>query len=177
MPGQDPQQGDVAGLAAAIAGPSPAPAAGAAAGAAAALAAALVEKACALTAGGALAAEQAAARSARAYALAFAEIDELTFGEIGVTRRTSGDVDGAWAAAARIPLDLAETCAALAELASSAIERANPNLRGELDTAVILARAAGLAATRLAEIDLDVAGPAFAGDRARLGAARASLSA
>jgi formiminotetrahydrofolate cyclodeaminase len=172
----DPHTDGIAGLAAAIAAPAPSPAAGAAIGAVAALAAALVEKASALTPG-ALEAEQASARSVRAVALAFREIDELAFAEISVARRAGGDVPAAWVEAARVPLDLAETCAALAELARSALPHANARLRGELECADELARAAGLAAARLAEIDLDEAGPAAGGDRHRIAAVRTALTA
>lgn len=162
-------------LAAAIAAPFPAPAAGAAVGAVTALAAALVEKACALTADGALAAEGATAGALRAAALWFAETDEEAFGAISQARRAGDDVYEAWAAAARVPLGLAESCDELARLAVSLIERANPNLRGELDTAILLSRAAGLSAARLAEIDLEAAGPSYRDDRARLDAVRARL--
>ena len=81
----------------------------------------------------------------------------------------------AWAVAARVPLGLAESCDELARLAASLLDRANPNLRGELDTAVLLARAAGLAAARLSEIDLEAAGDAYRDERARLDAVRARL--
>jgi formiminotetrahydrofolate cyclodeaminase len=177
MPEPVPPSAELAGLAAAIAAPSPAPAAGAAIGAVTALAAALVEKACALTGGGALEPERASAAAVRSLALAFAEVDEAAFGEIAAARRGGGDVPEAWAAAARVPLDLADTCASLAELAAATIAHANPNLRGELETAVALARAAGLAATGLAAIDLDAAGEGFPDDRATLAAVRARLSA
>jgi formiminotetrahydrofolate cyclodeaminase len=162
-------------LAAAIATPAPAPAAGAALGAVTALAAALVEKACALTADGVLERERATAAGARAAALEFAEIDEHVFGGIAYARRMHGDVAAAWAAAARMPLDLAESCASLVELAESIAERANPNLRGEIDSSIGLARAAGLGAVRLAEIDLAAAGPGFQDDHARLAAVRRLL--
>ena len=164
-------------LAAAIASPFPAPAAGAAVGAVTALAASLVEKACALTAEGALAGEGARAGAMRAAALWFAETDEEAFGAIAKARRAGDDVYEAWATAARVPLGLAESCAGLAGLAGSLLERANPNLRGELDTAILLARAAGLAAARLCEIDLEAAGPSYDEEHARLGAVRASLRA
>ena len=162
-------------LAAAIAAPFPAPAAGAAVGAVTALAAALVEKACALTAGAALASEAAAASALRAAALWFAETDEEAFGGISRARRAGDDVYEAWAVAARVPLGLAESCDELARLADSILDRANPNLRGELDTAVLLARAAGLAAARLSEIDLVAAGDSYRDDRARLDAVQARL--
>jgi formiminotetrahydrofolate cyclodeaminase len=163
-------------LAAAIASPFPAPAAGAAVGAVTVLAASLVEKACALTADGALAAEGAAAGAMRAAALWFAETDEEAFGAIAKARRSGDDVYEAWAAAARVPLGLAESCAELARLATSLLDRANPNLRGELDTAVLLARAAGLAAARLCEIDLEAAGPSYDDEHARLRVVRAALT-
>jgi formiminotetrahydrofolate cyclodeaminase len=162
-------------LAAAIAAPFPAPAAGAAVGAVTALAAALVEKACALTPDGALDAQGASASALRAAALWFAETDEEAFGAISRARREGDDIAEAWAAAARVPLGLAESCAELVRLATSILDRANPNLRGELDTAILLAQAAGLSAARLSEIDLETAGPGYADERARLNAARASL--
>jgi formiminotetrahydrofolate cyclodeaminase len=162
-------------LATAIATPAPAPAAGAALGAVTALAAALVEKACALTADGALDRERASAAGVRAAALEFAEADEHVFGGIAYARRMHGDVGAAWAEAARVPLDLAESCASLVELAASVAERANPNLRGEVDSATGLARAAGLGAARLAEIDLAAAGSSFQDDHARLAAVRRML--
>jgi formiminotetrahydrofolate cyclodeaminase len=167
---------EIESLAGAIASSAPAPAAGAAIGAVAALAAALVEKACVLTSGGVLAAEGASAASARTEALAFAQIDEQVFGGIARARRAGADVGAAWAAAARVPLDLAESCAALADLAGSAIERANPNLRGEIDSALLLARAAGLAAARLAEIDLASADAGYDDEHARLAELRVRLS-
>jgi formiminotetrahydrofolate cyclodeaminase len=168
VPGDAAAQDGVAELAAAIALPAPAPAAGAALGAVTALAAALVEKACALTAAGALEAEQARAGELRAFALAFAELDEHVFRGIAYARSVHGDVAAAWAEAARVPLELAESCASLVELATSLTERANPNLRGEVDSAIGLARAAGLAAARLAEINLVAAGAGYEDDGARL---------
>jgi len=162
-------------LAAAIAAPFPSPAAGAAVGAVTALAAALVEKACALTKDGSLAAEGATAGALRSASLWFAETDEEAFAGISRARRTGDDVGEAWAAAARVPLGLAESCAELAGLAGAIVERANPRLRGELDTAILLARAAGLAAAGLSLIDLDEAGDGYADDRARLSAVRARL--
>ena len=167
---------EIDSLTAAIASPAPAPAAGAAIGAVAGLSAALLEKACALTAGAVLAAEGTSAAKARAAALAFADVDERAFGGISRARRAGADVEAAWAAAARVPLDLAEDCAALADLAASVIERANPNLRGEVDSAILLARAAGLAAARLAEIDLASAGAGYDEEHARLEAVRIRLS-
>jgi formiminotetrahydrofolate cyclodeaminase len=177
VPGDDAAQDGVADLAAAIALPAPAPAAGAALGAVTALAAALVEKACALTAAGALETERARAAELRASALEFAEIDEHVFRGIAYARSMRGDVAAAWAEAARVPLDLAESCASLVELAASLAERANPNLRGEVDSAIGLARAAGLAAARLAEMNLVAAGASFEDDRARLAAVRLLLAA
>ena len=56
------------------------------------------------------------------------------------------------------------------------VERANPNLRGEIDSAILLARAAGLAAARLAEIDLASAGAGYDEEHARLEAVRVRLS-
>jgi formiminotetrahydrofolate cyclodeaminase len=162
-------------LACAIAAPFPAPAAGAAVGAVTALAAALVEKACALTVDGSLADVAASAGAQRAAALWFAETDEEAFGGISRARRAGDDVFEAWAIAARVPLGLAESCDELARLASSILERANPNLRGELDTAILLARAAGLAAARLSEIDLEAAGDSYRDERARLDAVRTRL--
>lgn len=162
-------------LAAAIAAPFPSPAAGAAVGAVTALAAALVEKACALTVAGALAAEGASAGAMRAAALWFAETDEEQFAGIARARRADDDVAEAWAAAARVPLGLAEVCDELARLALSVAERVNQNLRGEIDSAILLARAAGLAAARLAEIDLGEAGPAYVHEQTRLNVVRASL--
>jgi formiminotetrahydrofolate cyclodeaminase len=170
------EQHGVAALAAAIAEPSPAPAAGAAIGAVVALAAALVEKACALTANGTLAAEGVSAGATRAEALDFAEIDEHAFGGIAYARRMGGDVAAAWAIAAGVPLEMAESCASLAALAASIAGRVNPNLRGEVDSAVLLVRAAGLASVRLAEIDLLPAGDAYADERARLDAVRGRLA-
>ena len=172
----DPHTDGVAALAAAIATRAPSPAAGAAIGAVAALAAALVEKATVLTPD-ALEAEHASARAVRAVALAFAGVDELAYAGIAEARRNDGDVQAAWIEAARVPLDLAETCAALAELARSTLPHANPRLRGELECADELARAAGLAAARLAEIDLDAAGPGLDDERPRIAAVRAALTA
>jgi hypothetical protein len=134
-----------------------------------------VEKACALTADGALAHEARSAGALRAAALWFGETDEEAFGGIARARRAGGDVSEAWAVAARVPLGLAESCAELGGLAGSIRDRANPNLRGEVDTAILLAHAAGRAAARLSEIDLDAAGPGYEDERRRLDSVRESL--
>ncbi|HEY1478960.1 MAG TPA: cyclodeaminase/cyclohydrolase family protein [Gaiellales bacterium] len=176
MPESSTGAAGVEALAAAIALPTPAPAAGAALGAVSALAAALVEKACALTADDALVVEGSVAAEMRDSALEFAELDEHAFGGIAYARSVHGDVAAAWAEAARVPLELADGCATLIELATGIAELVNPNLRGEVDAAITLSRAAGLAAARLAEIDLTAAGPTYVEDRERLAAVRTLLA-
>ena len=163
-------------LAAAIAAPFPSPAAGAAVGAVTALAAALVEKACALTADGELGAEGATAGALRAAALWFAETDEEAFAAISAARRAGGDVDEAWAAAARVPLGLAESCDELVRprAVGGRPRQSQPSRRARFGGPA-RARSRALAAARLAEIDLAAAGPSYDEERARLDDVRARL--
>ena len=149
---------EVAAYVARVAEPEPAPAAGSATALAAALAAALVEKACRLTHDGSLAGEADLAAAQRERAVAAAAEDELAFADLRRVLREGGDGPAAWRAAAAVPRALAERCDAIAALADDVSVRCNSSLRGDAEAGATLARAAAVAARRLAAIDLDAAG-------------------
>jgi formiminotetrahydrofolate cyclodeaminase len=140
-----------------LAARTPAPGGGAAAAWACALAAGLVEMAASF-AGDADAAGRA--REVRAEVLVLAERDGEAYSAVLTARREGGDVAAAMAGAAEPPLRIAEAAAEVAERAAAIAVTGKASLAGDAMTGALLAEAATRAAARLAEMDLDAAGPA-----------------
>ena len=142
----------------------PAPGGGSIAAVVVAMAAALVEKTAVLSrdwgdASGAV----AQARKLRTRAVPLAEEDAIAYGDVIAAMRSTRDkpvevrdheLGQALSLAAEVPLLIAETAADVAELAATAAERGNPNLRGDAATAAMLAAAAARSAANLVEINL-----------------------
>jgi formiminotetrahydrofolate cyclodeaminase len=158
---------------AALAERTPAPGGGSAAAAGCALGAALAEMA-ARFAGR----DDDAARAAGlvAEALRLGEADLTSYAPVLEAQR-AGDPEraaAARAAAAEVPLAIAETAAQVAELARALAVAGRPGLRGDALAGADLAAGAARAAARLVEINLadDLGGPRVV--RARAAVARAS---
>jgi formiminotetrahydrofolate cyclodeaminase len=150
-------QGSFAELLDRLAAHTPAPGGGAAAAWACALAAGLVE----MTGSFAEDADaEGRARELRAEVLVLAERDGEAYAAALAARRESGDVEAAMAGAAEPPLRIAEAAAEVAELAAAIAVTGKASLVGDALTGALLAEAAARAAARLAEMDLDAAGPA-----------------
>src|SRR5262245_1601062 len=133
------------------------PAPGGGAGGACALAAGLVEMAASFAED---ADSAARARDLRADVLVLAERDGEAYAAALAARRAGGDVAAAMAGAAEPPLRIAEAAAETAELAAALAVTGKASLVGDAMTGALLAEAAARAAARLAEMDLDAAGPA-----------------
>jgi formiminotetrahydrofolate cyclodeaminase len=140
-----------------LAARTPAPGGGAAAAWACALAAGLVEMAASFAEDADAAGR---ARELRAEVLVLAERDGEAYAAALTARREGGDVAAAMAGAAEPPLRIAEAAAEIAELAAAIAVTGKASLVGDAMTGALLAEAAARAATRLAEMDLDAAGPA-----------------
>jgi formiminotetrahydrofolate cyclodeaminase len=144
-----------------LAARTPAPGGGAAAAWACALAAGLVEMAASFAEDADTAAR---ARELRTDVLALADRDgEAYAAALAARRRQPRDdveVAAAMAGAAEPPLLIAEAAAEAAELAAAIAVAGKPALQGDAMTGALLAEAATRAAARLAEMDLDAAGPA-----------------
>ncbi len=101
-----------------------------------------------------------AADACRQRALRLADEDADAYGEVLAARRhadgaaAQSHLVAAWTAATEVPLELAEVAAEVADLAAQLLEHGNPNLRGEVATAVDLAAAAAAAAARLVRINV-----------------------
>jgi len=157
---------------AALAARTPAPGGGGAAAVACALAAALVEMVAAFTPGQGAAGERAAA--ARSLAVRLADEDAEGYARVieawGMPKddpSRAERVTQALSDAADVPLALAAEAAVLAEAAAALAATGNPNLRGDAVAGAVLAEAAGVAAARLVEINLEARGGDPRGERAR----------
>ena len=136
-----------------LAARTPAPGGGAAAGVTCALAAALVGMAARFAGDDATAAR---ADALRGEAVELAEADLTAFAPVLEAMREGPPerVAAAQAAAADVPLAIAETAAAVAGLAAAVAESGKPALRGDALAGADLAAAAARAAARLVEINL-----------------------
>lgn len=134
------------GFAAAVAERTPAPASGSATAVAAALAAALVELTARFSDDDA-AGEEALRLRGRLFALA--DEDASAYTEFMRTRS-----DEARSRTVDVPLELAETAAAVLRLAERLERETRPPVMGDAAAAAVLARAAVVAAARLVEINL-----------------------
>jgi formiminotetrahydrofolate cyclodeaminase len=141
----------------AVAAPTPSPGGGSVAAIVVAFAASLVEKAARLSgedwphAGGAV----AQAEALRARVAPLAEADALAYAEAVAALRTPGTTLGpALSRAAEIPLLIAEAAVDVAILAQLAAEEGDPEVRGDVVTAAILAEAGARVAAHLVEINL-----------------------
>ena len=136
----------------AVAGRTTAPGGGAVTGVVAALAGALVEM-CARFSGTDLTQRTnvtdlaGRADELRARAVSLAQSDLAVYAEYLKARRAGSDSDVAAALdeAIRIPLEMAEVAAELAEIALGLARTGNPNLRGDATTAVLIGVAAAKA--------------------------------
>jgi hypothetical protein len=144
---------DAAALAERFASPAAEPAAGPALCATGALAAALIEKACALSPGAGLEAEQARAGDLRTELLATAQRDYAAFEAVLETQRDGGDVRQAWGVAALVLRDAAALLEETHFLADDVGKRCKPALSGEPIAAALLALGAQRAALALADLD------------------------
>jgi formiminotetrahydrofolate cyclodeaminase len=158
---------------AALAERTPAPGGGAAAAAGCALGAALAEMAARFAGRDD---DAALAAGLVAQALRLGEADLTAYAPVIEAQRT-GDaaaVAAARSAAAEPPLGIAETAAAVAELARSLADVGRPGLRGDALAGADLATGAARAATRLVELNLADAPSDPRVARARAAVARAS---
>lgn len=105
----------------------------------------------------------AQAETLRARLLPLADEDAKAYENFLVARRMSDDVESdvrdaaigeALSRAADVPLAIAEAAHDVAALACEAVERGNPNLRGDAAAAALLAEAAVRSTANLVEINL-----------------------
>ncbi|MGF1470603.1 MAG: cyclodeaminase/cyclohydrolase family protein [Rubrobacteraceae bacterium] len=138
----------------------PAPGGGAAAAVAVSLAAALSGMAARLSTGqlSDAAGLLKRAEELRERAAPLAQADADAYERVIEAQRERGDVRGALAAAADVPLEVAVVGTEVATLAARLVEEGNPNLRGDALAAVLLAEAGTRAAVSLVEINLSAAG-------------------
>ncbi|HEX7298187.1 MAG TPA: cyclodeaminase/cyclohydrolase family protein [Solirubrobacteraceae bacterium] len=152
-----------------VAAESPAPGGGSSCALACAMAAGLAEMAAAFTLARAehaerherMAALRARAGHLRAEALALAEQELHAYEPVLEALRRppdepgrAGRLDAALSEAADSPLAVARAAAEVATLAAEAARSGNPHLRGDAVAGALLAEAACVAATRLAELNL-----------------------
>ncbi len=151
----------------AVAARTTAPGGGVVTGVVAALAGALVEM-CARFSGSDLTlgidSTESARRAARlqARAVSLAQSDGAVYAEYRQARRAggAGDLAAALDEAIRIPLEMAEVAAELAEIALGLARSGNPNLRGDATTAVLMGVAAAKAGAVLVAENLSGTGAA-----------------
>ena len=147
-----------------LAGPEPAPSGGGAAALAVSMGAGLCAMAARLSSGQLPEAEDLAAAAqrtaARAAELIQADADSYR-GVIDAQRQQHGDagarrrkIAAALAAAAGVPMEIAELAAGVARLAARLAADGNPNLRGDAITGALLAEAGARAAAVLVGINL-----------------------
>lgn len=150
-----------------LAAEEPAPGGGAAAALTAAQAAALVAMAARFSRAQLSDADARAVDTdgVRAELLELAERDGAAYGEVLAAFRVPRDADPAARSerirsalddAARIPLQIAETAAAVAQQAALLIHRGNRNLRGDALTGVHLAAAAACSAAELVALNVEL---------------------
>lgn len=145
-----------------VASKEPAPAGGSVAAVAVALAAGLAGMAARFSgehlAGAAGLAERA--DSLRSKAASLARADAVAYGKVLQARRADDDllVRATLSEAADVPLSVAGIGVEVAEISARLLREGNPNLKGDADTAVLLAEAGARAAARLARINLQTAG-------------------
>ncbi len=143
---------------------TPAPGGGAVAAVTASLAAALVAMA------GAENADRARSLGRRASGLA--DEDATAYSAVIAAQRAGEPIQEALARATDVPLEIAATAAAIAQLAAEVFRDGRPALRGDAATAVLLAEAAARSAAYLVELNTDAGG----GGRELVDLARAHLA-
>ncbi|MEP7034691.1 MAG: cyclodeaminase/cyclohydrolase family protein [Actinomycetota bacterium] len=133
-----------------IAARTTAPGGGSVAGVAAALAGALAGM-CARFSDGDQAELAQRADALRARAVSLAHSDSVVYAAFLRTRQSGRDSElgAAFDDVVRIPLEVAEVAAELAQLAGGLVRSGNPNLRGDATVAVLLASAAARAGAAL----------------------------
>jgi formiminotetrahydrofolate cyclodeaminase len=138
-----------------IAARTSAPGGGAVAAVAAAMAAALVEMAAQFSSKHWSEAADAAARARglRERVGPLAQADAEAYAAV-IEARGGPGYDEALSRAADVPLAIAETAAAVGELAAELAASGNPHLRGDATTAALLAEASARSAVNLVEINL-----------------------
>jgi formiminotetrahydrofolate cyclodeaminase len=136
----------VQGLLHAVGARTTAPGAGAVAGVVAALAGALAAM-CARFSDGELAELAERADELRARAVSLAQADLAVYAAYVVARRAGRDAEvlAALDETIRVPLQMAEVAAELAELAGNLVRSGNPNIRGDATAAVLMGAAAARA--------------------------------
>jgi formiminotetrahydrofolate cyclodeaminase len=144
-----------------VAAPTPAPGGGSAAALVCAMAAALVEMAAGFSDSPDAADRRARAAQLRARGLELAQRDQLSYEPVlRALRRPADDVErpeqlaAALAAAAGVPLAIAQLAAEIAGRAREAVEGAGRHVLGDCATAAVLAEAGCRAAALLVEINL-----------------------
>ena len=165
---------------------SPAPGGGSAAALTCALGAALVEMAARIELSGADGGDLTEGEldrtvELRRHALVLAEAELPPYAPVLEARRLPasdparpGRIAEALEEASRGPLDIAETAAEVAELGGRVAGAADPAVRGDALTGVVLAEAAAAAAAALVRVNLSDQPAAAAADRARGAASRAA---
>ncbi|HWE11880.1 MAG TPA: cyclodeaminase/cyclohydrolase family protein [Solirubrobacteraceae bacterium] len=144
-----------------VAAPTPAPGGGSAAALVCAMAAALVEMAAGFSDAPDAADRRGRAAQLRSRGLELAQRDQLSYEPVlRALRRPADDVDrpgqlaAALAAAAGVPLAIAQLAAEIAGRAREAVEGAGRHVLGDCATAAVLAEAGCRAAALLVEINL-----------------------
>jgi formiminotetrahydrofolate cyclodeaminase len=143
----DARLGDFLAL---VGAPTPAPGGGAVAAITASLAAGLVAMADPDGADDVLALGRRAA--------ALADEDAAAYTAVIAAQRSGEPIAGALARATTVPLEIAGTAAAIAQLAAEVFRNGRPALRGDAATAMLLAEGATRSAAYLVELNVDAGG-------------------